>query len=88
MWIALPVIGALVLAVAAFLAGLAPVGVGLLVIAAGLAAFQTVQGGPSAQRAKRAERLDVNQNLGPAHDGQAHMTPDQLPEAEGRRAST
>ena len=87
MWLALPVIGAIILAVVAFLAGLAPVGLGLLVIAAGLAAFQRVQGGPSARRAERQERIDPNQNLGPAHNGQGHMTPDQIPEP-GRRAST
>lgn len=79
MWLSIPIVLALLLAVVSFIAGIAPLGIGLLVIAAGLVAFQRVQGGPSAARAERAERRNPTDPLPPAHEGQSHMTPDEIP---------
>lgn len=83
MWLAIPIVLALLLAVVSFIAGIAPLGIGLLVVAAGLAAFQRKQGGASAARAERQEAHDPTQPLGTAHEGQEHMTPDEIPSPRG-----
>jgi Na+/alanine symporter len=72
-----------VLIVIGFVAGLAiavfgggPIGFVLVVIAlVGLGA--KFLGSLGAQRG--GEQQDPNQPLGPAHEGQAHMTPDEIP---------
>lgn len=74
-----PFLLSLLLAVASFAAGLAPVGIGLAVIAAGLLAFQRKQGRPAAERARRMAARVPHDPLPPAHQGQARMTPDDIP---------
>ena len=78
-WVYITMGLSLLLSIAAFVGGLAPVGVGLLIIAIGLVIAQSRAGAPSAARAKRAEERDPRDPLPPAHEGQAHMTPDDLP---------
>lgn len=72
------IVPAILLAIVSFVTGLVPVGIGLLVIAAGLGAAQSRRGASSAERAKRIEERDPGDPLPPAHDGQAHMTPEQI----------
>lgn len=79
MHLAYLIVPAIILAIASFVTGLAPIGIALLVVAAGLAAYQARKGAPSAARAQRAEARSPADPLPPAHEGQKHMTPEDIP---------
>lgn len=78
-WVYIAMGASLLLSIFAFITGIAPVGIALLVAFAIFVAVQAKSGGGApARRAERNEERDVTENLGPAHEGQAHMTPDKL----------
>ena len=77
-WVYISMGASLLLSIISFIAGLIPVAVGLLVLFVVLIALSARAGSASAARAERNEHLDTTEDLGPAHGGQAHMTPDKL----------
>ena len=84
MWLYIPLVVGFVLAIASFFIGLWPVGVILLIaIAIALATKPAGLSKSSADRAKRQERRAPSDPLPPAHEGQAHMTPDEIPAPRG-----
>ena len=72
MWLALPVVGALIAGVALIVVGAAPIGIPLLVIGLGLLAFN------ASQSRRSNEPKDVpggHKETGYAHKGQENMVP-------------
>lgn len=78
MWVYIGMAASLLLSLVAFVTGVLPVGVALLVVLIVLLVIQLRSPNPSARRAERNEHRDPTEPLGPAHEGQAHMTPDKL----------